>query len=412
MDPAPRRAPLWRNRDYLLLWSGQGVSVLGSQVSGIALPLLVLALTGSAAQAGFVSAAFGLPYLLVGLPAGALVDRWDRKRVMILCDAGRALNAASIPLAAALGHLTMPQLYVNAVLEGTLFIFFNVAEVAGLAHVVGQEQLASASAQNEAATNAASLGGPPLGGFIYQTLGRTAPFVVDAVSYAVSVLTLIRIRTTFQTPRATAQGALLGEIKEGLVWFWRQPLIRFMAVLNGGVNFVMNGTYLILIVLAKEHHARPTLIGVMLALGSVGGLLGSLGAPRLQHRFGFRVVIAIAWYQALLFPLFAIAPNALLLGSVYAALVLCAPINNAVVLSYRLALIPDHLQGRVNSAVRLITYGCVPLGVAVAGVLLQTIGAPSTVLAYAGIMVLLALFATLNPHVRHAPPLVALPATP
>src|SRR5438105_1203498 len=135
-ESSRRPASLWRNYDYLLLWSGQIISSIGTQVSDLAFPFLVLALTNSPAQAGFVGAAGMLPYLLFSLPAGALVDRWNRKRVMILCDSGRALSLGSIPLAFALGRLTLAQLYIVSLIEGTLFVFFNIAEVASLPRIV------------------------------------------------------------------------------------------------------------------------------------------------------------------------------------------------------------------------------------------------------------------------------------
>src|SRR5688500_15012043 len=140
--PQAEKLPaLWRNRDYMLLWSGQLVSTLGSTATGIVLPLLILALTGSPAAAGIAGALYMLPYPLFGLLAGALVDRWDRKRVMMWCDAGRALLFASIPLAMAFNVLTIWQLYINAFLEGMFFVFFNVAEVAALPKVVPKAQL-------------------------------------------------------------------------------------------------------------------------------------------------------------------------------------------------------------------------------------------------------------------------------
>ncbi len=406
---APLRVPaasLWRNRDYLLLWSGQGISSLGGQISGIAIPLLVLALTNSPAQAGFIGAISGIPYLLFSLPAGVLVDRWNRKYIMIICEVGRALNIASIPLAAAFGHLTILQLYANAAVKGTLFVVFNVAEVASLTRVVGKEQLAGASAQNEALTNAASLGGPPIGGLIYQTLGRTIPFAIDAISYAASVVSLALMKTRFQEERSQDVSSLLGEIREGIRWFWRQPFIRFSAIRSGVTNFVFNGTYLILIVLAKQRHADPGLIGLMLALGSLGGLFGTFPATRLQRRFsGGIILIAVAWIEAALYPLFAIVPTVILLGVVYALIIVSIPTSNAVVLSHRLALIPDHLQGRVNSAVRMITYGGAPLGTAAAGVLLQTMSGATVVLIFAAIMIAVAVATTFNPHVRNLQPI-------
>ncbi len=150
---------LWLNRDFMLLWSGQMVSNVGTQVSTLAFPLLILALTSSPAQAGFAGALRALPYLIFSLPAGALIDRWDRKLTMILCDTGRALSLASIPVALAIGHLTIIQLYLVSAIEGTLFVFFNIAEAACLPRVVPKEQLPAATAQNMATDGVTELVG-------------------------------------------------------------------------------------------------------------------------------------------------------------------------------------------------------------------------------------------------------------
>src|SRR5205085_455910 len=143
--------PLFRNRDYMLLWGGQVVSTLGSSASNVIYPLLILAITDSPAAAGIGAALAHVPYLLFSLPAGALIDRWDRKRVMILCDAGRALTVASIAAALWLDVLSVRQLYAAAFIEGSFFVFFNIAEVAALPRVVPKDQLPQAAAQNEAA---------------------------------------------------------------------------------------------------------------------------------------------------------------------------------------------------------------------------------------------------------------------
>src|SRR5712692_5905971 len=173
---------LWRNRDYMLLWGGQVVSTVGSAASSIVYPLLILALTDSPAAAGIASALRALPYVVFSLPVGALIDRWDRKRVMILCDIGRALTAASIPVAMAFDALTLWQLYAATTIEGSLYVFFNIAEVAALPRVVAQGELPQAAAQNEAGFGAANIVGPSLGTLLYQALGRAVPFIADAVS--------------------------------------------------------------------------------------------------------------------------------------------------------------------------------------------------------------------------------------
>src|SRR5882762_167432 len=275
----------------MLLWSGQVVSTLGSTASSIIYPLLILALTGSPATAGITAALGHLPYLLFSLPAGALIDRWDRKRIMILCDVGRALTVFSVPVALWLDVLTIWQLYVAAFVEGSLFVFFNIAEVAALPRVVPTDQLPQAAAQNEAAFSAAHIVGPSFGTLLYQTLGRAAPFVADAVSYLVSVVSLALIRTGFRPAKAPAALDLRAEILEGLRWLWNQPLIRYMAFLTGSINFANGGVALIIIVLAQEMGARPIDIGLIFSIGGIGGVLGALVGGQVQKRFSFSQVI-------------------------------------------------------------------------------------------------------------------------
>lgn len=178
--------PLWRNRDFLLLWTGQVVSTIGARVSGIAYPLIVLAISGSAAQAGLVSAAQTAPFLIWFLPAGALVDRWPRKRIMLAADAGRAVALASVAVAVLLGQIMIGYLIVVAFVEGTLYVFFLLAETAALPHVVPKPQLPTAVAQNQARDQGAGLIGQPLGGILFG-LGHAVPFAADAVSYLVGV---------------------------------------------------------------------------------------------------------------------------------------------------------------------------------------------------------------------------------
>jgi len=396
---------LWKNRDYMLLWSGQVVSSIGAQVTQLAFPLLILSLTGSPAQAGFAGALRALPYLLFSLPAGALIDRWDRKRVMIFCDIGRALSMASIPVAFALGQLTVLQLFIVSAIEGTLFVFFNIAEAACLPRVVAKEQLPAATAQNMATDGINSLVGPPLGGALF-ALGNVLPFLADAISYAASVISLFFIKTNFQEKRVTAPRKLWVEIGEGLSWLWHHPLIRFMALLTGGYNLINAGDTLVIIVLAQGMRASSFIIGLIFAIGGIGAILGALIATAIQKRFSFgQSIIGTSWIFALVMPFYIIAPNPFVLGILTAATFISGPVYNVVQFSYRSALIPDELQGRVNSVFRLIAFGGQPLGLALTGLLIQYLGVVQTILIDTIIMILLALAATANKHVRNAKPL-------
>jgi predicted MFS family arabinose efflux permease len=395
---------LWRNSQYLLLWGGQVISSIGTQVSQLAFPLLVLLLTHSAAQAGFVGALRIVPYLLFSLPAGALLDRWDRKRAMIVCDAIRALCLASIPFAYVTGSLSLLQIYLVSLLEGTLYVVFDIAEAACLPNVVESAQLPEATAMNQATQGITSLLGPPLGGFLYG-VSTLLPFGADAVSYLVSVLSLFWIKRRFQQERTTVPRRLDREVIEGLAWFGHHSLLRVMAVLSCGINLVVvGGSSLVVIVLAQHLHASPFLIGLIFAGGGVGSILGAVLAPLVQKRLSFgQAIIGSTWLLALIFPLYALAQSVLVLFILTPVLFFLGPIYNVVNASYRLAIVPDALQGRVNSAVRLISFASQPLGLAVTGVLLQGAGPSATVLMGAGVLLLVAGVATGSNPVRNAP---------
>jgi MFS family permease len=402
---AKQRPPsLWHNRDYLLLWSGQIISSVGTQASQLAFPLLILALTKSPAQAGLAGALRVLPYIIFSLPAGALVDRWDRKRVMIFCNIGRGLCLASIPIALAFGRLTVEQLYLVSLIEGTLFVFFNIAEVACLPHVVPKEQLPTATAQNIVTNSASSLFGPPLGGLLY-SFGRAFPFLVDAISYLASVVSLFFIQTKFQEQREYSSRKLWIEIQGGFKWLWSQPLIIFIAWSGMTVHIAGTGLILTIIVLAQQQQASSLSIGLLLACSGFGSIIGAFVGPFFQKRFRFgQVIIATECFWIVLWPLYAIAPNVFWLGFISIAMFMSDTIYDIMQFSYRLSSIPDELQGRINSIFRLIAFAGDPIGLTLAGILLQVIGPVWTVLILWPLIIVLTIVTALNPHVRNARP--------
>ncbi len=409
MPPSDKRQShlreLWRNRDYMLLWSGQLVSTIGSNMSYVVFPLLVLYLTGSAQDAGIVGALFSVPYLLLSLPVGALVDRWDRKRVMIVSDVIRAFAFAIIPIAAFTGTLTIWHVYAVALAEGTFFVFFNIAEVAALPRVVRPDQLPEATSQNMATFAAAGMAGPGLGGFLYQSVGKAFPFLLDAVSYAISAVSLLFVRTNFQVERAAdaPRRHLWREIKQGMGWLWGNALLRFMAFITGGINFVLVGGTLIVIVVAKNLHIDEAGICLIFSVGAVGGIVGAALAGTIQRRFGYgQVTLTTMWLLALAFPLIGIAPHAALLVFAWALVSLSVPVFSVVQLSYRLPLIPDELQGRVNSSYRFLGWGTQPLGSLLTGFLLENTGPVVTIVIFGAILLVMAVATTLNREVRSA----------
>ncbi len=362
----------------------------------------MLATTGSPAKAGLVGLVANAPFVLLQLPAGAYVDRWNRRAVMLCADAGRAAAIASLAVAIALGRLTFPHILVVATVEGSLFVVFRLAEAAALRQVVPEEaQLADAIALNQARAYGTSLAGEPLGGFLFGVRAML-PFVADAVSYVASLVTIAAIRTPLPAPERTVKRHLGREISEGLIVTWSNPFLRTSVLLTAGSDFVINGLFLVLLVIATEHGASPTQVGVMLAIGGAGGLLGALAAPFLARRIrSLRLIITgVAWIGVPMVALAAATTNPLLLGMLLGLTLSVWPLYNAVVVARWMREIPDRLMGRVQSAAALLGWAPVPLAPLFGGLLIERVGGSRTVLIFAAIMLTVAIIATLSRTIR------------
>jgi predicted MFS family arabinose efflux permease len=395
---------LRRNREFMLLWGGQSLSGLGSQISQVAFPLLVLAVTGSPAKAGIVGFAQQLPIALMALPAGALADHLNRKQLMIACDAIRAVALLTIPIALATGSLPFWLIVLVAFIDGSGFVVTYVTERGAMRQLVPTEQLGEAVARNESRFFGAMLAGPPLGGLLFG-IGRAVPFLVDAVSYAASTISMLLIRSDFQEPRAHQNPGLRWE---GMRWLWQRPFLRLCAILFAASNPVFTGLYLLVVVLAKQDGASAGLVGAMLGIAAAGGLIGASLAPGLQRRLSPRMVlIGETWTFALVIPLLLIAHNALLFGVILAAAELMTPVTNSIVVGFRVALAPDRLQGRVQAASTLISFSAGWLGPLAVGFMVQNAGSTATILALAGWALLLAVGVSASRVFRHPPTLDA-----
>jgi predicted MFS family arabinose efflux permease len=389
-----------RNREFMLLWSGQALSGLGSQISQVAFPLLVLAVTGSPAKAGIVGFAQQLPIALLALPAGALADHLNRKRLMIACDAIRAVTMLSIPIALAIGNLPFWLIVLVAFVDGSGFVLTYVTERGAMRQLVPTEQLSDAVARNESRFFGAMLAGPPLGGLLFG-IGRAVPFLVDAVSYAASTASMLLIRSDFQEPRVDQN---TGTPWEGMRWLWQRPFLRQCAILFAASNPVFTGLYLLIVVLAKQDGASAGLVGAMLGIAAAGGLIGASLAPGLQRRLSPRIVLmAETWTFALVIPLLLVAHNPLLFGVILAAAELMTPVTNSIVVGFRVALAPDRLQGRVQAASTQISFSAGWLGPLAVGFLVQNAGSTATILALTGWALLLAVAVTASRVFRHPP---------
>jgi MFS family permease len=370
---------LWRNRDYMLLWVGQGISSLGTGISQLALPLLILAISHSPAAAGFASALERVPYLLFSLPAGSLADRWSRKRVMIFCTLGLALCVLSIAAAFVSGHLTLLHIYLVSFVIGTLSTFYELTELAALAYMVPKEQLSAAVAQNEAVYSTNMLLAPSISGFLFK-IAQSLPFVADTVSYVVLFVSLLFIRSPLQGKRDTATKHLLAEVREGIHWLWQQRFLRFLALLTGYGYVLMSGSVLIVLVIAQQHQISSAIVGIIFTIGGVGNVIGTLLTTPIERRYPMQRLLPILLLLfVLLWPLYGIVTAPLLLGLVAAGLALPDSIYSILVASYRFATVPDELQGRVGSVYRLIIYSMLTLGLALIGATLQRFGVLLTV---------------------------------
>ncbi|MET7327672.1 MFS transporter [Nonomuraea sp. NPDC005650] len=407
MDNLPTTPPrgLWRQHDFPLLLGGRLVSQLGDQLQFLALPLLVVALTGSPAQAGIVLGLQTVVYLVFGLLSGALADRWDRKATMVWCEIGRGALTATVPIAAACGILGMPQLYAVAVLNGVLGTLFGAASSSALPNIVTRADLPGALGTIGAMSNTVRIAGASVAGLAY-ALGRMVPFAFNAVSFLASAVALRAIRADFQQERAADAASpreLLADIAHGLSWLWRKPVIRTLALLDAGDSLRYGAGYLLIIMLAQHLHADPAQVGIVFAGAAIGALLGSLMAPALIRRFPLgRLSITMLWVEALAFPFYALAPTWWLLLVVAFAESVVSPIYNVALDSYRLGVTPDELRGRVTSAIDTLTTGAGAVGTMAGGALISLIGAPALTGVLTGWLTLLALAATLSRTVRTA----------
>ena len=399
----PDPAPLRRNRDFQLLWIGQAASALGSRASSVGYPLLVLALTGSPAKAGLVGFAATIPYLLVQLPAGVLVDRVDRRRAMLACDAGRLAALAGLAAAVAAGHAPIALIAGVALVEGCLTVVFNLAELSAVQLLVPSVQLESALAQNEARVRGAGLAGQPLGGALFG-FGRAVPFAADAASYAISLVTLAAIRRPLVAPDAGSRRHPWVEMFEGLRWLWRQPFLRATTLLVAGSNGLFQAVTLAVIVVARAHGASPAVVGLVLAGFGAGGLAGAGAAAWVSARIpAGAVVIGANWVWAGLLPVVALVPSPIVIAAAGAGMAFVGPVWNVVLGSLEMRLTPAAMLGRVQAVQMTAAFGAIPLGSLAGGFLLDRLGPEEAVWTLAAGMLAVAVAATLTPSVRRPP---------
>jgi len=362
--------PLRRNRGFRLLWIGQVLSDTGTEAAFIAYPLLILALTNSAAIAGLVGTVSLVVQLILGLPGGAVSDRLDRRLTMIVCDTVRAAVLAVLVVLVLLHLVTWPIVLAIAAIDGGAGVLFDPSASAALPAIVADEQLERAWAATEARTYAAGLMGPALGGFLFG-LGRAVPFAADAASYLVSAAAVSRIRGKFRA-EPSGRKALWREVIDGLHLVWHNPLLRAVVIQAPLVNFAFNGALFTVTLALRRHGTAPGIIGLTQAGIAVGGLLGAIIAPRLQGRLPLRrLVIVMTTVGTALFGVAALLLPSTLVALPVAANILLAPAANAALIAAMQRATPDDMRGRVNSTVLQAALSLTALAPLTSGLLVE-----------------------------------------
>jgi MFS family permease len=394
---------LIRNRDYVVLLSSQTVSSLGSAMSAFVFTLLAVDVTGSAAQAGLVGGAYALGAALTSLPAGALVDRWNRKTILICCAAGGAVLYGSVAAALAVDHLTLVRLVVVGFGSGLSRAFFLPAQNAALRAIVAPHDMGAAMSANEGREHFASLVGAPLAGALY-SVSRVVPVLADAVSYVVLSVATLTLRAPLAAPGGSSRPPVLAAIREGVRWVLAQPAIRAIAFSATVINFCANAIMLVLIVHLQRIGTRAPVIGLLETGIGIGGLLGALAAaPLIARMTTGRIAVLAVWVITGCFALTALTSAPAVLVVLLAGAIFLVPAFNAGLFGYQVLMTPDEMQGRAQSAIGFLATATSPLAPVAGGVLLEGAGLRVAVLVLCLPLALAALNVTLSAAISAIP---------
>jgi MFS family permease len=373
---------LWRHRDFSLFWSGETVSLFGSQVTLLALPLTaILVLHATPWELGVLNAAGFAPFLLATLPAGAWIDRHRKRRILLASNLLRAGIVAIVPLASAVGWLRLELLIAVALAHGVLTVVYDVGWLSFVPSLVGRDQVVAANSRLQASASAAQVGGPGVGGVLIQLLSAPVALVVDAASFAFSAITLAFITTREPKPRDDLRRHLLDEIADGVRITFTNPILRAMALNAGAFNLFDQVIYTAFLLYAVGPLGlTPGLVGTIISAGAIGGLVGAAAAAAVGRRLGIGMAMiamsVVASSTAVAIPLVAGPPPLVVvaLAAVFFVQGLGLGVTNVHFVSLRQAITPTNMLGRMNASYRTISFGAIPLGALLGGTLAQIVG--------------------------------------
>jgi MFS family permease len=378
--PAHHEEPLARNRDFRVLLTSQGVSALGDAVSFTALPLLVLALTGSGLAMGLVGALQTLPDLVFGMVAGALADRNDRKRMMFLADLGRAVLTASIPISVLVGGPTMAVILIVAAPMSVLRALFLAGYTASVPALVGRSQIARANSYFEAIYSTGYIIGPAVAGVLSATIGPGPTLGIDAVSFALSGLALAFVRRDLRAPVDRPPASLLADIREGIDYILAHPTLRAIIAFWGVVSISTAPLVTALAVyITRDLDYPDTILGLILTAYGIGTVVGALLTSRASRRPVAPILLGGTFATGIFLVIVAATDQVPVLLAVAVGSGVAQSMVLVTYITLRTALSPDALLGRIGSTARTISLGLQPIGLLVGGALIDLTSGATTI---------------------------------
>ncbi len=388
------------NSNYRLWWAGCLISDIGNAMALIAIPLIILDLTGSPLRAGVAGALEALPYALLSLPAGVLADRVSRRALLTGSCLASALATAWIPVAYWLGMLYVPEIYLVALVNGAAGVVFVVTQTAVIPRLVSEEHLGPAAGQAELIFNLSAIIGPPLAGLLLAAW-LALPMLIDAVSFAAMAFALLAIRAGLGPDAQARPPSWRGDLTTGLRKVLANPRLRALTIINIAGDLLFAGIAVLMTVVLRHSGASPAEIGLNFSLAAIGGVTGSVLASRMERWLGMATaVMTRSWIVAILFPLFGLGLAPFLIGVIWCLVNLMIAVMNVVQLRYIMTSMPDEVLGRVQSFVTFASYSVLPLGTLLTGALLGSFGPRTTVFCFSGAFVLIACYATASRGLR------------